>query len=81
MRSSSKLLAASRSEGDGVEDGNVPNVATPRRQNRRDEFEFNELEIRLKISYKTLVFAFVLFDVLRKLVDVTADSNSIQNLF
>jgi len=37
---------------------------------RRDDVEFNELNIRLKISYKTLVFAFVLFDVLRKIIDV-----------
>jgi len=31
--------------------------------------EFNELNISLKISYKTLVLAFVLFDVLHKIVN------------
>jgi len=35
----------------------------------RDEVEFNELNISLKISYKTLILVFVLFDVFHKLVD------------
>jgi len=36
---------------------------------RRDEVEFNELNVHLKISYKTLILVFVLFDVFHKLVD------------
>jgi hypothetical protein len=45
-----------------------------------NEPEYNELDIRIKISYKTLLLAFVLFDVLRRSVDVVLDSDLIQNL-
>jgi len=33
------------------------------RQLRHDDVEFNELDIRLRVSYKTLLLVFVLFDV------------------
>jgi hypothetical protein len=33
------------------------------------EREFNELNVHIKISYKTLVFAFVTFDFIRHLID------------
>jgi len=72
----------SRSEEDGTLDeseelSSSNDESKPRP--RRDEVEFNELSIKLKISYKTLVFAFVLFDVLRKSIDVLGDSDTIQN--
>jgi hypothetical protein len=31
--------------------------------------DYSEVDLRIKISYKTLVFAFVTFDVIRKVVD------------
>lgn len=79
MRSSPNFLAESRSEGVGedsdLDRGRGPERAPdlpPRHRSRwlsRDDVEFNELNISLKISYKTLVLAFVLFDVLHKIVN------------
>jgi len=48
--------------------GDPPNKG---RWERRDDLEFNELDVRLRISYKTVLLVFVLFDVLRKVVDVS----------
>jgi len=39
--------------------------------------EFNELNVSLRISYKTLVLVFVLFDVFHKVVDATVNSDVI----
>jgi len=47
---------------------------------RRDDVEFNELNIKLKISYKTLLLAFVLFDVLHKSINVLVDTGFVHNL-
>jgi hypothetical protein len=43
---------------------------------RRDGVEFNQLDIRLRVSYKTLLLIFVLFDVFHKIVngDFVADT-------
>jgi len=49
-------------------------------QPRRDDVEFNELNIQLKISYKTLLLAFVLFDVLHKSINVLIDTDAVQNI-
>jgi hypothetical protein len=45
------------------------------RQRHRDDVEFNELDIRLKISYKTLLLVFVLFDVSHRIITSASDSN------
>jgi len=77
-------LAVSRSEGAGTDEegvlphgrktvGNSPN--SPRIWPRRDDLEFNELNLSVRISYKTLVLAFVLFDVFHKVVNVVFDLN------
>jgi len=71
MRSSPNFLVVSRSEeppdtkfgvsrkgGFNTKSGVLP-----------DESEYNEVNIRIKISYKTLVFAFVTFDIIRHVVD------------
>jgi hypothetical protein len=47
----------------------------------QDEPEYNELSIRIRISYKTLVFAFVLFGVLQHTVNVVIDSEFVQYLY
>jgi hypothetical protein len=47
---------------------------------RRDDVEFNELNISLKISYKTLLLVFVLFDVFHKIANAVIDTNAIQSL-
>lgn len=52
--------------------GMLPNAGS-RRSPRRDDVEFNELNISLKISYKTLLLVFVLFDVLHRTVNVLFD--------
>jgi hypothetical protein len=39
--------------------------------------EFNELNVSLRISYKTLVLAFVLFDVVHKVVDTVVASDTL----
>jgi len=72
----------SRSEADGKAEGesektSVKLIARP----RRDDMEFNELDVRLRISYKTLVLIFVLFDVFHKVANVLVDSNSFENFF
>jgi len=48
-------------------------------RSRRDDVEFNELDVRLRISYKTLVLVFVLFDVFHKVANAVYDSNVVQN--
>jgi len=47
---------------------------------RRDEVEFNELEVRLKVSYKTLLLVFVLFDVFHRVVGEVADTDFVQGI-
>jgi hypothetical protein len=38
---------------------------------RRDESDdSSEITVHIRVSYKTLVFAFVSFDVIRRLIDV-----------
>jgi hypothetical protein len=39
--------------------------------------EMNEINVRLRISYKTLVFAFVIFDVLRHVIDKVGNSGAL----
>nr|QDH90474.1 MAG: hypothetical protein H1Rhizo27452_000002 [Leviviridae sp.] len=84
MRSLPNFLAVSRSEGaskgeEGVLPvgrktvGDTPN--STRIWPRRDDLEFNELNLSVRISYKTLVLAFVLFDVFHKVVNVVFDLN------
>jgi len=63
-------LAPSPPEGDGGSEASGP---------RRDDVEFNELNIQLRISYKTLLLAFVLFDVLHKSINVLVDTDFVQN--
>jgi len=85
MRSSPNFLVVSRSERDPEREedradprAGWPNVLAPdtaHRWPRRDDLEFNELNVSLKISYKTLVLAFVLFDVFHKVVNVVFDLN------
>lgn len=36
---------------------------------RRDEIDFNELNISLKISYKTILLVFVAFNVANRLIE------------
>jgi len=51
-------------------DGEVNTFVKP---SRRDDVEFNELSINLRISYKTLLLVFVLFDVLHRTVNAVFD--------
>lgn len=73
MRSSPKFLAVSRSEGyperdaDRQTDGS--NDFATARVTRRDDVEINELDIRLRVSYKTLLLVFVLFDIFKRVAD------------
>lgn len=50
------------------------------RQLRHDDVEFNELDIRLRVSYKTLLLVFVLFDVAHRIVNSLSDSAFIQGI-
>jgi len=69
----------SRSEGDGGDpvdpssEEQGPNlfVIHP----RQDEVEFNELTVRLKISYRTILLAVVIFDVTQRVIRALSDSN------
>jgi len=80
---------ASRSERDG-DAGEDPFEESPKTEflagplpeprSRRDDVEFNELNVQLKISYKTLVLAFVLFDVFHKGINVLIDTDVVQGL-
>jgi len=47
---------------------------------RRDDMEFNELDVRLRVSYKTLLLVFVLFDVFHKVASTLIDSPFFQDL-
>jgi len=51
------------------------------RARRRDDLDFNELDVRIRVSYKTLLLVFVLLDVFGKVTNALIDSNTIQNLF
>jgi hypothetical protein len=42
---------------------------------RRDHLEFNELNISVKVSYKTVLLVFVLFDVFHKVISEAFDSS------
>jgi len=48
---------------------------------RRDDVEFNEIDVRVRISYKTLLLIFVLFDVFHKIINATIDVDFLQDLF
>jgi hypothetical protein len=54
-----------------------PSRFTSSKWPRRDDVEFNELNVSLRISYKTLVLAFVLFDVVHKVVDTVVASDTL----
>jgi hypothetical protein len=82
MRSSPSFLVVSRSEevsqtsvSAPPEGGTDSRTVMP----RRDEVEFNELNIQLKVSYKTLLLVFVLFDVLHKSINVLVDTHFVQS--
>nr|QDH86861.1 MAG: hypothetical protein H2Rhizo32860_000003 [Leviviridae sp.] len=83
MRSSPKFLAANRSERADSDDSILPDVqkSGSHRRPHRDDVEFNELNIQLRISYKTLVLVFVLFDVFHKGINVLIDTDFVQNIF
>jgi len=75
----------SRSEGDVR---NSEEEGSPERdyllqvggRRHRDDVEFNELDIKLRVSYKTLLLAFVLFDVFHRVVNSLSDSSAIQGI-
>jgi len=54
-----------RSEGD------VENI---NRRRRRDKIETNEIEVTIRVSYKTLAMIFALFGVLNRIVDSLSSS-------
>jgi hypothetical protein len=86
MRSSPSSLVVSRSEGGDP----YPERVDPEKDHQyvlrmgkrrhRDDVEFNELDIKIKISYKTLLLVFVLFDVFHKIVNSLGDSEWVQGL-
>jgi len=83
MRSSPKFLVVSRSEEDQRNSASTPSeegVEARGAVPRRDDVEFNELNIQLRISYKTLLLCFVLFDVLHKSINVLVDTELFQQL-
>lgn len=41
----------------------------------RDDVEFNELDIKIKVSYKTLLLVFVLFDISHRIINSLSDSS------
>ncbi|DAD51359.1 hypothetical protein QIP14_gp3 [ssRNA phage Esthiorhiza.2_41] len=63
MRSSPNFLAVNRREVDGQ----LPEREVVRR--RRDEISLGDLEITLKVSYKTLALVFLIFNVLSHIID------------
>lgn len=68
---------ASRREDDvdlpeGRDESHVFSVG---RRRRRDQVEVNELDIRIKVSYKTLSMIFVLFSLLNRLVGSLSDKD------
>jgi hypothetical protein len=84
MRSSPSCLVASRSEvhdADGSDPKGEPEgirvVSTPA---RHQEPEYNELNIRIKVSYKTLLFVAVSFNVLWHVLDTLQSSSFVQSL-
>jgi hypothetical protein len=85
MRSSPKFLVVSRSEDSDRPFDPQPPEGGERlewaRPNRRDAVEFNELDIRLKVSYKTVLLVFVLFDVLHKAINVVFDTSLVEGIF
>jgi len=50
------------------------------RRSRHDDVEFNEIDVRVRISYKTLLLIFVLFDVFHKVVTTVSESDFVQSL-
>jgi len=48
-------------------DGQLPEREVVRR--RRDEISLGDLEITLKVSYKTLALVFLIFNVLSHIID------------
>jgi hypothetical protein len=77
-------LAVNRSEGDATPlDGGEPDrdfAIKLGRRRRRDDIEFNELDLKIRVSYKTLLLVFVLFDVAHKVVSTLSDSEFVQGL-
>lgn len=51
------------------------------RRRHRDDVEFNELDISLRISYKTLVLCFVLFDISHRIVSTVSESALFHDIF
>lgn len=74
-----------RSEGDAHPDSGP----TPEREfgiqfgrrRRRDDVEFNELDVKVRVSYRTLLLVFVLFDVFHKFINSSSVSDFIQGIF
>jgi hypothetical protein len=80
MRSSPSYLVVSRSEDGESEVEEEKYLLQLGHHRHRDDVEFNELDIKVRISYKTLLLVFVLFDVFHKIVNAVSDSNFVQSL-
>lgn len=84
MRSSPKLLVVSRSEGNGQSpESHEPEGSERSRisiRSRRDPDENNEIAIRIRVSYKTLLLVIVIFDVLHRSINLVIDSSFFENL-
>jgi len=70
----------SRSEGPFEPDASPKEGAKVIRLARRDDVEINELDIKIRISYKTLLLAFVFLDVFHRIFNAAVDSDTIQGL-
>lgn len=71
MPSSPNFLVVSRSEdsSDTKLTKSRKAISYTKSDEPHDEHEYNEVDVHIKISYKTLVFAFVTFDIIRHLID------------
>ncbi|DAD51856.1 TPA_asm: hypothetical protein [ssRNA phage Zoerhiza.4_13] len=70
-------MAANRSEvpDPKVLDKAKSQVERLKSRDRRDDLEFNELSINLRISYKTVLLVVVVFNVVEKIVNGVDFSN------
>jgi hypothetical protein len=72
MRSSPKFLVVNRSEGAPEEpDSRLSEDSVLFRTaqgSHRDEPEFNEIHLSLRISYKTILLAFMVFNIGNRLI-------------
>jgi hypothetical protein len=79
MRSSPNFLVVNRSEGVGDDGkGESPEGGLPYTdllQPRHDEVDISEVDIRLRVSYRTILMVFVAFNVGNRVV------NALSSLF